>query len=133
MKKITTLLLSMCLPIICTYALEYNNSEENPIQSGSPTEALLDYLQAAANKDSDEVLEHTAKGRRFYLENKPNATEDFFESVQGLDFDSPILWVEIPGEDFIVVSVKVLKKGSDEHFQTRHRLTKIDGSWKVTT
>ena len=131
MKKITTLLLAMCLPIICSHALEYNNSEENPIQSGSPTEALLNFLRAAANEDAEGVLEHSTGTRKFVLENKPNAMEDFFADVKGLDFDSTILWVEFQNENDVTVNIMISRGKGKEKYQTERAVKKIDGVWKV--
>ena len=131
MKKITTLLLAIYLPVICSHALEYNNSEENPIQSGSPTEALLNFLRAAANENAEAVLERSAGTRKMVLENKPNAMEDFFEDVKGLDFDSTILWVEFQNEDSVTVNIKIFRGEGKEKYQTERRLKKINGIWKV--
>ena len=131
MKKITTLLLAIYLPVICSHALEYNNSEENPIQSSSPTEALLNFLRAAANENAEAVLERSAGTRKMVLENKPNAMEDFFEDVKGLDFDSTILWVEFQNEDSVTVNVKISRGEGKEKYQTERRLKKINGIWKV--
>ena len=130
MKKITTLLLAIYLPVICSHALEYNNSEENPIQSGSPTEALLNFLRAAANENAEVVLERSAGTRKMVLENKPNAMEDFFEDVKGLDFDSTILWVEFQNEDSVTVNVKISRGEGKEKYQTERRLKKLTASGK---
>lgn len=130
-KVIMLACMTLIFPIAALLGFEYKNSNEAPIPEGSPTEGLLAFLKAGAEKDAAAVSSLTDGTRRRVLENKPNAMEEFFEEVKDLDFNSPIRWAEEFKEDYALVDVEISILGSEKKFQTRHRLKKIDGIWKV--
>lgn len=130
-KTITLTLVAMILPLLATFGFEYKNSGEAPVPEGSPTQALLDFLKAGSDKNKEAVLALSDGTRRYVLEKKPNAMEEFFAKTKDLDFTSPILWAEEWKDGVATVTVKVPNSKTEEYFQTQHRLKKIDGVWKV--
>lgn len=132
MKKTTTLMLmSAIFPLLAALGFEYKNSNEAPIPEDSPTQALVDFLKAGTDKNTEAVLALSEGSRRYVLKNKPNAMEEFFARTKDLDFNSSILWAQRFEEDYAVVDVEIQMVGKEEKFQTAHRLKKIDGVWKV--